>query len=193
MVIAYHLIMTLYGWWLPNDPRGSTSRAIRNDVLGDLGELHYGRKRIQPASADIRAFYARAAATLLHPLLEFSEQDREVIASAFAETIKMNRYTCYACAIMHDHAHLCTRKHRDSAEEMIARLQDVSGLRLKERNLRTADHRVWGGPGWKVFLDSTDDIRRTISYIEQNPIKAGWEKQSFPFVQVYNNWPYHKR
>jgi hypothetical protein len=48
MVIAHHLIWTLYGWWLPNDPRGSTSRAIRNDVLRDLGELHFGRKRVQP-------------------------------------------------------------------------------------------------------------------------------------------------
>jgi hypothetical protein len=24
MVVAYHLIWTAYGWWLPNDPRGSS-------------------------------------------------------------------------------------------------------------------------------------------------------------------------
>jgi hypothetical protein len=46
MVIAHHLMWTLYGWWLPNDPHGSTSQTIRNDILKELGELHSGRKRI---------------------------------------------------------------------------------------------------------------------------------------------------
>ena len=31
MVIGYHLIWTAYGWWLPNDPRGSTSHRIRQN------------------------------------------------------------------------------------------------------------------------------------------------------------------
>jgi hypothetical protein len=57
IVIAYHLIWTVYGWWLPNDLRGSTSKAIGSDVIAALGELHFGRKRIQPASRDVRAFY----------------------------------------------------------------------------------------------------------------------------------------
>ena len=51
IVIAHHLIWTLYGWWLPNDPRGSCSRVIRSDLLKQLGDLHYGRKRIQPRPA----------------------------------------------------------------------------------------------------------------------------------------------
>ena len=46
MVIAYHLVWTLYGWWLPNDPRGSMSRTIASDVIAELGALHYTRKRI---------------------------------------------------------------------------------------------------------------------------------------------------
>src|SRR4051794_14771835 len=69
LVIAYHLIWTAYGWWLPNDPRGSGSKTIRNDVLADLGELHSGRKRVQPAGATVRQFQGRAAAVLRHPLL----------------------------------------------------------------------------------------------------------------------------
>ena len=46
MVIAYHLVWTLYGWWLPNDRRGSMSRTIASDVIAGLGALHYTRKRI---------------------------------------------------------------------------------------------------------------------------------------------------
>ncbi len=33
LVIAYHLVWTGYVWWLPNDPRGSTSRGIANERL----------------------------------------------------------------------------------------------------------------------------------------------------------------
>jgi hypothetical protein len=33
MVAGYHLIWTVYGYWLPNDPRGSTSREIRVELL----------------------------------------------------------------------------------------------------------------------------------------------------------------
>ncbi len=44
IVIAHHMMWTLYGWWLPNDPRGSTSRTIRNDLVAELGELHFGAK-----------------------------------------------------------------------------------------------------------------------------------------------------
>ncbi len=63
MVIGYHLIITAYGWWLPNDPPGSTSRTVASDVLKDLGALHFGRKKIQPAGKNIRAFTTTAAQT----------------------------------------------------------------------------------------------------------------------------------
>ena len=125
IVIAYHLVWVAYGWWLPNDPRGSMSRAIRNDVLADLGQLHHGRKRVQPASRDIRAFYHNAASRLEHELVEFGEDERACIAAAFAGAIDQFKYTCYACAIMPDHVHLVVRKHRHLAEEMIANLQIV--------------------------------------------------------------------
>jgi hypothetical protein len=96
LVIAYHLIWTAYGCWLPNDPRGSGSTTIRSDVLAELGELHHGRKQVQPTSAEVRHFYQQAAALLRHPLLTFSETERLQIGSAFAEVIGAERYTCYA-------------------------------------------------------------------------------------------------
>lgn len=68
IVIAYHLIWTAYGWWLPNDPRGSSSHTLRSDVIAELGTLHEGRKAVQPASHDLRVFYAAAADWLRHDL-----------------------------------------------------------------------------------------------------------------------------
>lgn len=64
MVAGYHLIWTVYGYWLPNDPRGSTSREIRVEAIKDLGELHYGRKQIQPSSKQFREFQQQAQAVI---------------------------------------------------------------------------------------------------------------------------------
>jgi REP element-mobilizing transposase RayT len=189
IVIAYHLVWTAYGWWLPNDPRGSTSRTIRRDVLAELGELHHGRKKVQPASRDIRAFYEQASALLKHPLLEFAAAEVQCIAAAFARVIREQKYTCYACAIMPDHIHILIRKHKHLAEDMIANLQRGSRLLLQEQGLRTYDHPVWGGPGWKVFLDHPDDIRRTIRYIRNNPLEWHLPGQAWDFVQEYDGWP----
>lgn len=189
MVIAYHLIWTAYGWWLPNDPRGSMSREIRNDVIAELGDLHYGRKKVQPPSAEIRAFYADAAKRLKHELRTFTAAERTILGESFAQTIKTHRYTCYACAIMPDHVHILIRKHRDQSERMIEHLQDESRLRFRADGLRASDHPVWGGSGWKVFLDERPDVERTIGYIEMNPVKGRLPAQRWPFVKNYDGWP----
>ena len=60
IVIAHHLIWTVYGSWLPNDPRGSGSHSVASDVLTELGELHYGRNKLQPAGRIVREFYEQA-------------------------------------------------------------------------------------------------------------------------------------
>jgi len=191
VIIAHHVIWTAYGWWFPNDPRGSMSRTIRSDPIADLGEIHHGRKRVQPASADLRAFYQHAQEALVHPLLEFAATERQVIADSFAGAITLHRYTCTACAIMPDHVHILIRKHRDRPEEMIVRLQEASARVLRERKLRPANHPVWGGPGWTVFLDLPEEVWRTIHYINGNPAKLGLPAQGCEFVKEYDNWPLH--
>lgn len=191
-ILAHHLIFTAYGWWLPNDPRGSMSNVIRQDIIKDLGELHHGRKRVQPASAVIREFYREAGKRLTHELLTFDASARTIIADAFAEVCARETYTCWACAIMPDHVHLVIRKHKHQAEQMIATFQVASRSRLRAQHLRPDDHPVWGGPGWKVFLDQPEDIWRTITYIEANPDPVGLPRQHWPFVQPYDNWPLHE-
>jgi REP element-mobilizing transposase RayT len=192
LVIAYHLIWTAYGWWLPNDPRGSYSQTIRSDWLTELGDIHYGRKRVQPPGREIRQFYDRAAEVLKHPLVTFDEAERAIIAEAFSDVIARERYTCYACAVMPDHVHLLIRKHKHTAEVMVEHLMQASRDRLIDTQRRDPDHPTWAaGLGWRVFLDHPDDVRRTIGYIERNPIKIGLPAQHWPFVTPYNNWPLH--
>ena len=188
MVAGFHLVWTAYGWWLPNDPRGSSSHEIRVEQIADLGELHHGRKRVQPPSAELRRFYEQARDALKHPLLTFSDDDIALIGRAFGRVIAERRYTCYACAIMPDHVHVLIRKHRDHAEAMIENLQAASREELIRLGRRAPTHPVWGGPGWKVFLYIQADIVRIIDYIRNNPVKAGRPPQRWDFVRSYDGW-----
>lgn len=191
IVIGYHLIWTAYGWWLPNDPRGSGSRTIKNDAIVDLGDIHYGRREVQPAGTVVREFYDEARDRLRYPLLRFEPTQFGSVADAFAKVLEECNYTCYACAIMPDHVHLLIRKHKHSAEEMIANFQNLSRDLLVEAGVREPGHPVWTVGGWKVFLDHPEDMRRTIGYIEQNPAKAGIPAQKWAFVKEYDGWPLH--
>ncbi len=192
LVIAYHLVWTVYGWWLPNDPRGSGSRTVHRDVLTELGQLHFGRKRVQPAGRDVREFYRRARPLLQHPLLSIDEALRQEIAVAFAQVVAEQRYTCYACAIIPDHVHVLIRKHKHRAEDMIDHLRGVGRLRLSDSALIPPAHPLWtSGYGWKVFLDHPDEVHRTIRYIENNPLPLGLPPQRWPFTTPYDNWPLH--
>src|SRR6266545_1129138 len=191
IVIAHHLVWTVYGRWLPNDPRGSNSDYVASEVIAELGELHRGRKKIQPAGWVIRDFYQRAEEVLVYPLLTLDAAARAEVGAAFADVIESERYTCYACAVMPDHVHLLIRKHKHTAEEMIDHFQQASRIRLADTQHRTTDHPTWGGPGWKVFLDHPDDVRRTSTYIEKNPLPLRLPKQVWPFVKEYDGWPLH--
>jgi REP element-mobilizing transposase RayT len=188
MVVGYHLIWTAYGWWLPNDPRGSSSHEIRCAEIGELGELHAGRRKVQPAGGEIREFYEAARNVLKHELQKFTLDEISLLGKEFSEVVRQRTYTCYACAIMPDHVHLLIRKHRDKAESMIANFQDASRKAILNGRHRPGDHPVWGGPGWKVYLETRDDIRRVIEYVESNPMKAGRARQRWEFVTPYDGW-----
>lgn len=191
IVIAHHLIWTAYGCWLPNDPRGSGSHHVIGPAVAELGDLHHGRKQVQPAGRVIRDFYARAREVLRFPMLTFDASARRVVGEAFAAVVAAECYTCYACVVMPDHVHLLIRKHKHTAETMIENLQRASRDALAVAHLRTTDHPTWCDGGWKIFLDHPDEVRRTIPYIERNPLPLRLPKQVWPFVVPYDGWPLH--
>jgi REP element-mobilizing transposase RayT len=184
----FHLIWTAYAWWLPNDPRGSSSHEIRVEPITALGNLHHGRKKVQPTGQEFRQFYDQARDALKHPLLVLEEEDIELVGASFAKAIADRRYTCYACAIMPDHVHLLMRMHRDRAEMMVEALQNVSRNDLIGSGRRAPTHPVWGGPCWKVFLYTRADFTRVIDHICKNPVKAGRRPQHWGFVKQYDGW-----
>jgi hypothetical protein len=84
--------------------------------------------------------------------------------------------------------HLLIRKHRDRAERMIENLQLASRVAVLQYDLRFPNHPVWTEGGWKGFEESVADMRRTIRYIELNPVKIGRPRQFWEFVTPYDGW-----
>jgi hypothetical protein len=73
VILASHLVLTGYAHWLSNDPRGSGSDQIRKDELKPLGDIHQGRKRIQPPKGEVKRFYRAAKPLLEHETIWFDE------------------------------------------------------------------------------------------------------------------------
>ena len=75
-LIAHHIILTGYGHWLPNDPRGSMSHEIRAPKIAELGPPHHGRKPIQPSLTELREFHQAAKESLALPVLWWDDAAR---------------------------------------------------------------------------------------------------------------------
>ena len=54
------------------------------------------------------------------------------------------------------------------------------------------NHPVWSTRPYKVFLYTSDDVRRVVAYINDNPRKDNLIAQEWPFVTLYDGWPARK-
>jgi REP element-mobilizing transposase RayT len=190
--IASHLVLTEYGHWIANDPRGSGSTALRDPRFEPLGPIHHGRKREQPHRDELRAFYQRAEKVLTHETIWFNERLRNEVAAAFGDAIRDHGYTCWACAVCANHAHLLIRIHRDDAVTMWRALADSALQRLRDEKLIPPDHPLWSQRPYKRFVYTPAEVRKQIAYIEGNPPKERLAPQTWAFVKPYNGWPFHK-
>lgn len=192
IIIAHHLIFHAYGQWLPNDPRGSGSTELRELKLEDLGEVHFGRKQVQPPRAELRAFYRRAEPRLDYPTLWFDDAKRQALGDAFARVVSEQRYTVWGCAVLRNHAHLLVRRHRDQGRVIWTRFADSARDSLRLFADVPADHPVWSQRPYVVFLYTPEDVRRVVAYIAGNPVKEDLREQTWSFVKPYDNWPFRK-
>jgi len=186
MVVGYHLIWTACGWWLPNDPRGSSSHEIRCAEIVGLGELHHGRKKVQPAAGEIRKFYDAARQILKHELLKFSDDEISLLGKEFAEVIRKRTYTCYACALMPDHVHLlATVSGEMSIEKAVQFIKGGFSYRLKKELGYSGE--VWQRGFSEVRVNDQESFAKYRGYIAENPVKRGLvsELEEYPYCFNY--------
>jgi REP element-mobilizing transposase RayT len=92
---------------------------------------------------------------------------------------------------MPDHVHCVTGVHRLDGKELIECLKRAGTQAMNAVGLHPLNdsprpngklRSPWGEKGWADFLDSEDDMRQMIRYVEENPVQAGLKRQSWPFV-----------
>jgi REP element-mobilizing transposase RayT len=192
MIIGYHIIFGAYGFWLPNDPRGSWSDFVgswelyrfepatkTNATRSVAGRQHDTRQRLAAKQA------------LKYPPVQFSGVQARAVGRGFARYAEAAGLVLRACAILPDHVHLVIDRFRLSAESVVIQLKGDATERLLEEQLHPFGHlrdrknrtpKCWARGQWSVFLETDEDVYRAIRYVEDNPIKEGKPRQRWPFV-----------
>ena len=85
MILAYHSIFGAYGFWLPNDPRGSWSEVVRTWELLRFGPATKTTERRSLAwDEHDQELRLRAKAALKFPPVEFTGAQAKAIGDGFA-------------------------------------------------------------------------------------------------------------
>jgi REP element-mobilizing transposase RayT len=193
IVIAYHAILSAYGFWLPNDPRGSWS-----DFVAAWELFRYGGKatkvettRSVASAKHDRAKRLGAKNVLKYAPVRWNGLQARAIARGFARAIGESGYIILACSILHDHVHLIIARLDRRIGQVVSHLKSRATQQLRTEGIhpferfalpnRTAPT-MWAAKFWKVFIDNKRHLRSAIDYVDRNPLKEGKRKQCWTFV-----------
>lgn len=194
MIQGYHLIFGMYGFWLPNDPRGSWSDYVRSYELTRYGSATKTTARRSVAAKKHDHELRLAAKTALnYDAIKLTGIQARSVGHGFADYLARTQVQVWACAILPDHVHLVTGRLHIKAEQFVIQLKSAATRCLVEEKLHpcqqfcVADERppkCFAQGEWKVYLDPPD-IPRAINYVERNPEKEGLPRQQWNFVCHY--------
>ena len=196
MVHGYHIILTHYGFWLPNDPRGSWSEFVATWEIARFGKTtrHLEQRTLAMLSADELALRKAAQQTLNYPPVTLTGEQALSVANGFKEQATRSNYAIWACSILPEHTHLVIARHRYQAEQIANLLKGAATRRLiadgnhplqKYAKPGTRPPGMWARHLWKSFLDSDKAIENAINYVIENPIKEGKPQQNWKWITPY--------
>jgi REP element-mobilizing transposase RayT len=184
--------MTAYGFWLPNDPRGSWSDFVWSWELACYGQATtVTTSRSLANNPHDRAARLAAKEALFHPPVTFTRLQARAIGRGFADAQFGAGYGILACSILPKHVHMVVARYDRGIETIAGHLKSRAKPFLAEENLHPFQNlkgrrgnrpSPWSESFWQVYLNSDADIIRAIRYVENNPIKDGLRPQQWPFV-----------
>ena len=196
MILAYHVTFGAYGFWLPNDPRGSGSDRVWAEhlqVFGDATKVNT-RRSVASESHDRRG-RIEAKRHLQYPAVRLNGLQARAVARGIGDVSATLKLDVYACCVMPDHVHMVVARHQKTIEMVTGFLKRGATRRLTREGLNPlADYRSkrgrvpspWVRGGWYVYLNTSDRMNRAIDYVNANPVKAGMKPQAWSFVQPYD-------
>ena len=177
--MAYHAIFCAYGFWLPNDPRGSWSDFVRSWELYKFGPATKVDTRASVAHMPHdRERRLAAKQALRYPPVIFSGVQARAIGHGFAHAVERSGYVIHACSILPEHVHVVVGRHSYRVERIVAQLKGEATKQLLTEGIHpmrarpNADRELpspWSISCWKVFLSTPEAVQRAIEYAEGNP------------------------
>lgn len=139
---------------------------------------------------------AREAAKgeLKFPPVLFDGRQAVSIAKGFREAAIEARYKVHACAILPEHVHMVLGWHERDIRQIVSHFKSKATMQMSRDGRHPlasfedesgAIPTPWARKSWEVFLFTADDLRRAIAYVENNPMKEGIPRQTWPFIQPF--------
>ena len=196
MVIASHVIFGAYGFWLPNDPRGSWSKFVGSWELFRYGGRATKVSTRRSLAAEPHNMTSRLAAKekLQYPAVRFDDRQRQAVGEGLGRFAERNGLCILACAVLAEHVHLVIARYRYRVEQAVLLLKGAASCALDERDLHPMSRfprrkgrlaTCWSRGEWKVFLNDATDVERAVAYVDENPWKEGLPEQSWGFVRPW--------
>jgi REP element-mobilizing transposase RayT len=193
MVRWYHAIFTAYGFWLPNDPRGSWSTFVGSwELYKFCGGATKTKERRSLAHDPHNAELRRETKQLLkYPPVRFDARQRDAIARGIARACKESEIVVPACAIGFDHAHAVVSRHVKSIEQIVGHFKGRATQRLRMDGCHPLEQFAvgdkppptpWAEGCWSVFINDEEQLRNAIDYVNRHPEKEGLPPQNWDFV-----------
>ncbi len=182
MIRAFHVTISCYGHWLPNDPRGSYSRFVGSHELFEVGGAAttvHTRVSVahKPHDQDLRL---RTKAKLKYPPVLFTSEQIEAVTSTLRSLSDIPLITY---KVSTDHTHLLIGPTQIDINEIVLQIKEEAVKTLLERGIHPRAYlagtpaypdplhvaaSVWSRGCWKVFIYSDDHLKQAIRYIEKH-------------------------
>jgi hypothetical protein len=164
-LLGIHWIVTTHGTWLHGDPRGSwyDGKLIgRDPFLEDA----------------VRARMAVDAVCL-------TDDEREIVAGTFGETIMERRWRVGAATIRPMHAHVVFHVMVEPIKQVIATLKYRSARAMwtARRKLgRKTPRSLWTEGQFPVFLTDAAHWENAIAYVRSNNLRCGLPADPYAWI-----------
>lgn len=163
MIRAYHAIFTAYGFWLPNDPRGSWSDFVRSWGLLRFGKAtKVSTRRSLAAQPHQRSRRHAAKRALQYSAVQFTGQQALCVSRGFRRAMDESGYVLYACSILPEHVHTVIGRHSRKVEKIVGHFKGRASQELAGDGLHPlADYQrpdgsypsPWARRRWRVYLN----------------------------------------
>ena len=197
MIAGHHLIFGAYGFWLPNDPRGSYSNFVGSIDLylaGGIATKINDRRSVANRPHN-HADRLKTKKSMLRAPVEFTGIQARAIGRGLETYFKITGYPVWACALLPNHVHLVLGHLPISVERLAIQLKSNASKQMLAEKCHPFGSYVEQGRKppkcfvrgqWSRFLDQ-EDVAGAIKYVEENPVRQGLRRQFWRFVKSDSN------